>query len=171
MRKRAYLTTHQAFFEIKIKNNKGKTRKRRIEVPDGNNLLLCKAEKQFLKKHTPLSPKNILPVMRNEFTRITLVHNSRPERVTLDFKLRFQTNNNQTTLPFLSIVEIKQEASTGISDIEKILRSMGIQSMKFSKYCMGSVFLDKTLKYNRFKTKLITINKLRNDSIASELYC
>nr|NQU91248.1 polyphosphate polymerase domain-containing protein [Bacteroidota bacterium] len=144
VRKREYLTTHQVFFEIKIKNNKGRTRKKRIEITNSSPVL-CKAEKQFLKKHTFLTSKMIYPVLKNEFLRVTLVHNAFPERITMDFNLRFLSNDRVTEIPYLGIAEIKEDASSGTSDLEKIMRSLDIFPTKFSKYCMGSVLLDNTL--------------------------
>nr|NQU92428.1 transporter [Bacteroidota bacterium] len=102
--------------------------------------------------------------------RVTLVHNAFPERITMDFDLRFLSNDRITEIPYLGIAEIKQDASSGTSDLEKIMRSLDIFPMKFSKYCMGSVLLDNTLKYNRFKTKLITLKKISNDGFIDKFY-
>jgi len=40
------------------------------------------------------------------------------------------------------------------------LRSLKIPEMRFSKYCMGMLHVNKGIKYNRFKPKLLQINKI-----------
>jgi len=70
----------------------------------------------------------------------------------------------------IAIAEIKKDAGTGKSEIEKILKDFKANPMKISKYCIGSVLLDKKLKYNRFKSKLITLNKISNDSTFASVY-
>jgi len=35
-----------------------------------------------------------------------------------------------------------------------------IPEMRFSKYCMGMLHINKEIKYNRFKPKLLQINKI-----------
>jgi hypothetical protein len=163
VRKREYLSTGQIFFEIKFKSNKGRTRKKRVEITNPG-LKLCKDEKKFLKKNSPYKSKNIEPKLRNLFSRITLVSKQTPERVTIDMDITYQLNGSDLTLPFLTIVEIKMGRSSGISRLERILRDRNITPYKISKYCIGSVLLKKELKSNRFKNKIITLNKLRNDS-------
>ena len=163
VRKREYLTTRQVFFEIKFKTNKGRTRKKRIEINNAK-LPLRKKARNFLKKHTPYDHKNLEPKVLNLFSRITLVNKSSAERVTIDLDLKYQLNGSDVNLPFITIVEIKQGKSSGISKLERILRDNNITPFKISKYCIGSMLTDKSLKYNRFKNKLITLNKLSNDT-------
>jgi len=162
VRKREYLTTGEVFFEIKFKSNKGRTRKKRILI-DRPDPKLRKAEKKFLKKNSPYLRKNLEPKVLNHFSRITLVGKASPERVTIDMDLKYQLNGSSVNLPTLSIIEIKQGRSSGISNLERILREQNITPFKISKYCIGSVLLNKDLKYNRFKNKIITLNKLTDD--------
>jgi hypothetical protein len=169
VRKREYCTTGEFFFEIKFKTNKGNTRKSRIQV-ENPSIVLSKEEKNFLKQNSPYKAKKLEPKLLNQFRRITLVHKTDNERVTLDFDLGFHLGDNFVNLPFLSIAEIKKERRAGTSDLGVILKKENILPMKFSKYCMGSVLLNRELKYNRFKTKLITLNKLSNDSIYSSAF-
>lgn len=169
VRKREYCTTGEFFFEIKFKSNKGKTRKTRIQV-ENPSINLNKDEKTFLKENSTYKAKKLEPKLLNQFRRITLVHKTENERVTLDLNLGFHLGNNFINLPFLSIAEIKKERLSGTSDLGIILKKENILPMKFSKYCMGSVLLNDQLKYNRFKTKLLTLNKLKNDSIYSSSF-
>ena len=60
----------------------------------------------------------------------------------------------------LIISEIKQNKYNPKSDFIRILRNLKIQEMRFSKYCMGLLHVNNNLKYNRFKPRLIQINKI-----------
>jgi len=169
VRKREYCTTGEFYFEIKFKSNKGKTQKTRIKV-DNPSTNLDKDEKKFLKQNSPYKAKNLETKLLNHFRRITLVHKTDNERVTLDFDIGFRLGNNSINLPFLAIAEIKKERISGHSDLGAILKNGSILPMKFSKYCMGSAILNHELKYNRFKAKLLTLNELSNDSIYSSAF-
>lgn len=169
VRKREYLTTGQMFFEIKKKNNKGKTRKKRI-VSDNFHKSLDKAEKKFVIKHTSYNPDVLEPRLTNHFTRLTFAHKILPERVTVDFNIRFRMRSSSAFMNQIAIAEIKMDADSGKSDIEKILKDCNVNPMKISKYCIGSLLLDKKLKYNRFKSKLLTLNKISNDTTNASIY-
>ena len=54
----------------------------------------------------------------------------------------------------------KQNKYNPKSDFIKILRDLNIQEMRFSKYCMGVLHLNDNVKYNRFKPRLLQINKI-----------
>jgi len=169
VRKREYVTTRQVFFELKFKTNKGRTRKKRIEI-DSSKSTLYKTERKFLKKNTHLVHRDLEPKVLNQFSRITLVSKLSTERVTIDFDLKYQLNGSSIDLPFLSIIEIKQGRSSGISELEWILRVHKVAPFKISKYCIGSLLLDKSLKYNRFKNKLFTLNNLSNDNSYASVF-
>jgi hypothetical protein len=169
VRKREYVTTGEVFFEIKFKSNKGRTRKKRILIDRPDNRLR-KEEKKFLKKNSPYTRKDLEPKVMNLFSRITLVNKTSAERVTIDMDLKYQINGSDVNLPALAIIEIKQGRSSGISDLERILRDRKITPFKISKYCIGSVMLNKDLKYNRFKNKIITLNKLTDDSRVASVF-
>jgi hypothetical protein len=169
VRKREYLTTGQMYFEIKLKNNKGKTRKKRF-LTDNYHKMLSKDEMKFIMKHTDYDPNILEPRLTNHFTRLTLAHKSLPERVTLDVNIRFRTNSYSANLQQITIAEVKKDAGSGKSDIERILKDFSVKTMKISKYCVGSVLLDKKLKYNRFKSKLLTLNKISNDNTDTSIY-
>ena len=58
------------------------------------------------------------------------------------------------------IAEIKQNKYKANSAFIQIIRDMKIPEMRFSKYCMGMLHVNKDLKYNQFKPKLMQINKI-----------
>ena len=62
----------------------------------------------------------------------------------------------------LVVIELKRDGQV-YSPVLQMLRQLRIQPHGFSKYCMGSALTGKDhLPVNRFKCKLIEINKLVN---------
>jgi hypothetical protein len=47
------------------------------------------------------------------------------------------------------------------SDFMRIAKEMSILSVKISKYCISTVELNPEIKQNRFKEKVLFINKLK----------
>ena len=161
IRRRIYLLNGISFLEVKFKNNKGRTIKKRIPsnfVSDGFD----ESENTFLQKNTPFTSAELTPRLVNSFSRITLVNRNFNERCTIDFNLNFQYNNNQISLTDLVIVEIKADGSSAESPLAKALRDQRINASGFSKYCVGRLETDPTLKYNAFKNKIRMIEKAIN---------
>lgn len=169
IRKREYLNSGEVFLEIKIKSNKGRTRKKRIRIAN-RHAAFCKDEKKFIKKTTPYRPKILYPALNNNFKRITLVHKSKPERVTLDLDLSYNMAGKSAGIPALCVAEIKQSRASGVSNIERIFRNNSILQNNFSKYCMGLVMMKPGIKYNRFKQQLLQLKKINNDSGYAPFY-
>jgi hypothetical protein len=171
IRIRSYVNSNLSFLEIKNKNNKGRTRKIRIQVGFSHLASICDLdkEKQFLCENSAFNPDDLTPVLANKFKRITLVNNTAKERITIDFELSFfnyKTKNKQK-LDKIMILELKQDGRLN-SDFREILNRFRIKPVAFSKYCMGTVLTNPGSKYNRFKNKCIIINKLMqktNDAI------
>ena len=59
----------------------------------------------------------------------------------------------------LVVVELKRDGLV-YSPVLNMLRQLRIHPHGFSKYCMGSALTNKDLPVNRFKRKLIEINKI-----------
>lgn len=161
VRYRDYLSTNDSFLEVKFKTNKGKTIKKRMSLkkkPDNIN-----KQEAFLLKHTPFDLNSLSIKLTNEFSRLTLVHKTDKERVTVDFDLKFQLpGGNFMPVERLCIVEVKREYKPNASVIFWKMKEQGIHPERISKYCIGSVLLNNKLKYNQFKAKVLTINKLLN---------
>ena len=58
----------------------------------------------------------------------------------------------------LVIVELKQDGLC-YSPMKEILQDMRVKKLKVSKYCVGTVLANPTVKANRFKRKIRLINK------------
>jgi hypothetical protein len=157
IRIRNYVESNLFFLEIK-KKIKGRTDKNRIKL-DKFYEEFTSEQNQFITESTG-DNLDLIPTLWNNFSRITLVNKNIPERITLDLGLSF-TNKNKT-FPFEKVViaEVKQERINLHSPFIQILKLFGIRETSLSKYCVGSLYCYKGLKYNNFKEKLLKIEKI-----------
>ena len=161
VRYRNYSTTNQSFFEIKTKNNKNRTIKNRIPVETINTIIGNK-EQKLITKMTNISSEELKHKLTVSFSRITLADFNYNERLTIDTDLVVKNNITDKDFNNLVIAEIKQDRYNPKSPFIQILRNMKIQEMRFSKYCIGLLHVNDKIKYNRFKPKLLQINKIVN---------
>jgi hypothetical protein len=161
IRSRKYVDSNLHFFEIKFKNNKGRTIKGRIKLPEIEQAIHGKSE-EFLNSRTNIPANILLPKLWTNCSRITLVNKYSKERLTLDIGLNFKNDQHIKHLPNLVIAEVKQEKAT-YSPFIKLMRQKGIKEGSISKYCFGVIFLYDQIKRNNFKPNLLTINKIMYD--------
>lgn len=162
VRYRRYETSGLTFLEIKKKTNKNRTIKWRIE----NRLsgTFDNAASTFLKDYFPHNTSDLQPSLINRFSRITLVGKEFEERITLDSNLTFSSPDGKNIeLPYLAIAEIKRDRHIGVSPIGRIMKAMGIQPNRFSKYSMGSSLIRKMPRTNTLKSNILLINKIKNE--------
>ena len=169
IRVRNYVDTQQTFLEVKRKNNKGRTKKKRVEVPgfdiQSGTLGISKkgtwTVEQFIAQKSNYRWAELIPHLRTKFRRITLVNKAMTERLTIDFDLAWDNviTNESKTYDGLSIIELKQDGHIH-SLMTNIMLNFRVHPMKISKYCIGTVLTTSGLKHNRFKTKLCRINKI-----------
>src|SRR5690554_3348829 len=97
VRFRKYMDSDLCFLEIKFKNNKGQTIKKRIKVDDFRDQL---TEKQagYVTGITHVQSE-LVPKIWNSFHRITLVNQELKERLTIDYNLTFELGDQQLELP------------------------------------------------------------------------
>lgn len=160
IRFRTYCISGLQFMEVKTKNNHGRTKKKRIEVGDMD--LKDEAKRLFLGRHLRYGVDTLQPALNNHFSRITLVNKDKTERLTIDSGLRFRNllNNEEKDMGNLVVIELKRDGLQP-SPVLEMLRQLRIQPHGFSKYCMGSALTGRDhLSVNRFKRKLIEVNKL-----------
>ncbi len=163
VRTRTYLDSNLYFLEIKRKNNKGRTKKKRIQI---NSCLFEEFKNNteavnFLESIVKYKADELIPQLHTQFNRITLVNKEKTERLTIDINLTFVniTTGIVKDLGPLAIIELKQDGLVH-SKMKDILLSMRIQPYKISKYCIGTSMTNPNAKSNRFKKKLIHIKKL-----------
>ena len=160
IRSRNYVDSDLRFFEVKFKNNKGRTIKTRIKRETINQQMDIDSA-EFLKQSTPLSHLDFTGIIWVDYTRITLVSKQSLERLTIDLKLTFRNNRHQKAYPEIAIAEVKQEKSSGSPFID-IMKQFHIRQGSISKYCFGIISLYEGIPYNTFKPNLQRIHKLIN---------
>ena len=161
MRRYASGTT---FLEVKRKNNKGRTDKRRIEC----NSLEADGADTFIAENSMFQTSALRRRIENNFNRITLVNKAMTERVTIDTNLRFHNfeTDECCDLPDVVVIELKRDGNSE-SQLLRYLRDLRVTQGSFSKYCMGMALTDPSLKSNRFKPRLRLLRK--NNRIITRL--
>lgn len=159
IRFRTYCISGLQFMEVKTKNNHGRTKKKRIEVTDMDVMEPTKHD--FLDNHLRYKAEKLQPTLNNHFSRVTLVNKAKTERLTIDSGLHFNNmvSGIEKDMGNLVIVELKRDGQV-YSPVLEMLRQLHIHPHGFSKYCMGSALTNPELSVNRFKRKLIEINKI-----------
>ena len=132
------------FLEIKLKNNKKKTIKKRIKVKS-INLKLTKNQIEFIQK-TIGKPITLNAKQWINFSRITFVHKKLKERLTMDINLSYNDSKNKGDLKHIVITEIKQERMSRSSDFMRIAKQMHLLPFRISKYCITTLMLDPSVK-------------------------
>ncbi len=158
IRRRSYVSSGISFFEVKYKNNKGRTLKRRISSDFKLNDF-SKQDKEFIEDCTPFSVQDLKGSLINNFSRLTLVSKEFNERCTIDLDLRFRTESKSIELNNLVIVEVKSDGRSSSSLLQKTLRDQRIKTSGFSKYCIGRTVTSNKIKRNAFKEKIRQIEK------------
>jgi hypothetical protein len=163
VRYRVYESTGSSFLEVKRKTNKNRTIKWRIQNNQTDGFFDDEAM-SFLAGHLPKDYLNIKPVLVNRFSRLTLVNFKTPERITFDFDMFYNAGNGRNIrLPFLAIVELKNEGYYGQSPFIKIMKKQSLRPVSFSKYCIGSALLYDLPRKNMLKETFLRLKKIENE--------
>lgn len=160
IRVRTYVSSGLTFLEVKNKNNKGRTDKKRIRV-QGVDTLHMDGGEEFLHNHAWYELSVLQFLLENHFHRITLVNKAMTERLTIDTDVRFRhlLTGREAKLDNLAIIELKRDGRTG-SPISEILHELHVRPSGISKYCVGTALTAGGVKYNRFKPKLRLAQKI-----------
>ncbi|MDX2362739.1 MAG: polyphosphate polymerase domain-containing protein [Crocinitomicaceae bacterium] len=159
VRYRKYINSNIAFLEVKHKKN-GRTNKKRIPVDD-IPLELSEEHEKFVKK-TGVKGGKLQPCLWNSFKRITLVSKAMNERLTFDIDLTFKWDGKEQKEENIIIAELKQGKAMRNSPFYQLMKNHQIRPLRVSKYCIGIIMMygKKKVKYNRFKKKLLKLNKI-----------
>ena len=170
IRVRQYVDSDLTFLEIKRKNNKGRTKKKRISLPSptltadtvGQGKQTWRAD-EFIAAKSRYRFEQISPRLRTTFTRITLVNKAKTERLTIDTLLTFTNIRSGATVSYPEpvIVELKRDGNVA-SPMIGIMQQLRIKPLKVSKYCIGTALTTPEVKKNRFKAKIRMIEKIAN---------
>lgn len=162
VRVRTYVDSQLTFCEVKHKNNKGRTKKKRIQMKPGTDVTKDPEIVSFLTERQPYPVESLSPNLETVFDRFTLVNFEKTERLTIDCNLRFTNFVSGTTASIdpLVIMELKQDGRAR-SLLKEVLFDLRIKPFKISKYCIGTAMTRPEVKQNRFKKKIRRINKLQ----------
>jgi hypothetical protein len=161
VRFREYLDSGLCFLEVKRKNNKGKTIKKRIKVPTIEEQL--EGDSRAFVTKVVGQDYSLIPKHWNSFKRMTLVHKTQKERLTIDVDFNYKDFEQEGTIEGMIIAEVKQERKSRSSDFMRLIKEEGIQPFRISKYCMATASLYPQLKRNNFKRKFLHLSKINNN--------
>ncbi len=163
VRVRTYMIDNQTFLEIKRKNNKGRTKKKRIGIPHdcAMDFGAYTEAVDFLKRKSWWNADELSPEVSTVFSRFTLVNSGMTERLTIDFNLNFMNfrNGGKACLDDLVIIELKQDGKKD-SEIRSILLDNRVFPYRISKYCMAVTITDPAARPGRYKEKVRFVEKL-----------
>jgi len=167
IRFRSYIENSTFFLEIKHKIKGVRTIKTRIKT-NGLETELTGESAKFIRENSDIDTEQLEPKIYVSFRRLTLVNEENKERITVDHDLSFEKGHLHIDLPKLAVVEVKRSNSNGhVSHFTRILKDMRIRPFRLSKYCIGRVLTDETIKYNQFKEKILFIDKINKQNVHS----
>jgi hypothetical protein len=169
IRIRKYLTSNESFLEVKSKDTLRNTVKKRMAVSSVREILNPEWI-NFITLNSPFDPKSLEPKLVSSFSRITLVHPEIFERVTIDIHLAWQSGRQVIQLPNVAIIEVKSSKPNHALGFGYLLREERVHPKRVSKYCVGTAMLYPEIKHNRFKAKLLHLNKIENNSVKHESF-
>ncbi len=161
VRVRHYVDTEQTFLEVKRKNNRGRTKKKRIAIGADETFAQSAEMQGFVAEKSEYTWDSLVPQLWTYFQRITLVNRAKTERLTIDLDIRWanEQTGDEAARANLVIIEIKRDGNT-FSPLQRWLRDARIKPYKISKYCIGTALTNAHAKQNRFKRKIRKISGL-----------
>jgi hypothetical protein len=154
VRVREYVDVGFSYLEVKLKDKRKITVKKRLKIADKSNPLSSDAmafiEENYRHVYADNFGKTLHPVIAMQYERITLVAKAGGERMTIDTGLQFEANGITCHVqPEMLIIETKSARGNGIAD--KILRRLHLHPTKScSKYCIGMASTGAVDRKNRF---------------------
>ena len=158
IRIRHHVERQLSFLEIKCKTNNGRTAKRRLALPYGQNHLGA-SERQFIDRYAPVDTAHLVPCLSISFARLTLVAKGHNERLTFDRDLTFIGGTCEKRFSRIVIAEIKQAEHSNHLGAVAELRTRHVREAAFSKYCVGTILVV-PVAGNVFKPTLKAVERL-----------
>ena len=160
-RHRIYVESDLHFFEIKEKNKKDRTVKSRVMV---KNKIALPGEQALLlvAAATTADGKQLEPKLWSNFHRLTLVHKTRQERMTIDINLILENEHEMHSYEGAVVLELKQEKQNYSAPIVRLLVANGCRPGAMSKYTTGVAQLYPENKSNLFKPTQRLLTKYKN---------
>jgi len=167
VRIRSYANSNISFLEVKSRNVHGRSIKMRLQrTSEKWDSPLTKEERRFLTERVSFA-RELSPVLYSSYSRFTLAHIKRGERITFDTGLKFKSIEGVVFYPLdgLSIVELKQGESDRHSPLHKLFRShpnrhvpLG-RTIRISKYVVGRLSTDTSLHARTYFESLRELNR------------
>jgi hypothetical protein len=155
VRVRRYPDDNLCFVEVKLKDKRGVTVKRRLAIaPSQYGRLDELAMQHVLHSHHELYgrelARSLAPTLEVRYERMTLVAKDGGERLTIDRRLEFSAGSRwHVADPELLIVETKSRNGNGVAD--RILRAQHQHpTAHCSKYCVGMNLTGVVQNRNKF---------------------
>jgi len=150
IRTRFYVDSKLGYVEIKVKNNKDRTVKHRTTGHKPEDA------KALIEINTQYTTDELEQVFELHYSRITLLHKSKLEKVTIDTELAYTNGSHRISFEKIIFAEVKTNDAHDISFC-RIMKYMGIRGGSLSKYCLGVMSFYPKIKQNNFK---LSLNKL-----------
>ncbi|SFS21284.1 polyphosphate polymerase domain-containing protein [Yoonia litorea] len=173
VRIRTYLDAGFSYLEVKLKDVRDITVKKRLKLAEPEKGLSTEALAFIDKCHSDMYgtalARQIAPVIEMQYARITLVAKQGGERMTIDTNLAFHNGRFRRATPSGHfILETKSARGNGLAD--KILRAVHLHPTKqCSKYCMGMAALGAVERHNRFLPALKRLQVFDQPLVARSL--
>jgi hypothetical protein len=159
-RTRLYADSGLCAFEVKLRDGRGRTVKRKLALDRAQHGSLGAEARSFLDEvlretyGTP-APADLRPTVATSFTRLTLAGRTGPERLTCDVALAFAAGEGErfAIVPGMVLLETKTRRGNGAAD--RALRRLGARPVgACSKYCLGVALAHPGVRRNRFSRLL-----------------
>jgi hypothetical protein len=155
VRVRRYADAALCFVEVKLKDRRGSTVKKRLPYDPASygrldERALAHVERAYRELYGIDFRRPLAPTLCMTYRRITLVAKQGGERVTVDFDLRFDGEGAACSVDReICIVETKSANGNGVAD--GVLRQWHQHPTRnCSKYCVGMSITGAVQQYNRF---------------------
>jgi hypothetical protein len=162
VRARRYVNNNLSFLEVKLKNNKAQTNKTRIPTTILSPQITEEGYK-LIRKNAGLDATMLRPQLWIYYQRISLVRKDFSERLTIDLGLRAEYNGRSAYFNNIVIAEVKRSGNAHSPFID-IMRKERFKQTSISKYCVCTAAINPTVKHNKFKKKLLLLDKIKNES-------
>lgn len=157
LRFRNYVESGECYLEIKTKNNKGQTNKKRIKTKKQTKL--TDSQKQFILNNSDFDPEKMFLENTNSFARYTFTDQKLSHRITIDTDFLFNYKEEKINMPKLVILELKESKGEPVALIKNILKKHNIKKNRISKYCLTTLMLNNKIKANNFKKLILKLEK------------
>lgn len=176
VRMRRYRDAGLCYVEVKLKDRRGATVKRRLRCPYESfgrldATALAHVEASYRALYGEPFERHLEPVLSMRYRRATLVARAGGERMTIDSSLQFlAASGEQGTGDDTFIVETKSANGNGLAD--RVLRRLHQHpTNSCSKYCVGMSVTGAVERFNRFRPVLRKLGALprRHQGLAHAL--